>query len=347
LKTRNRKNIILGHLRDLLIVVIIGDFVTIFFSPSFSNFLKYLHWNSLYSLFIGAFLWKGNELVGYFISKYVDEQKEPIKALRWNLTGLFIYTTLAIYFVNYIWWILLFGKEHAFLFHDGLMILLIEFVVTIVIASILYAISFFKAWRESAVNEERLQKESLAHQYKALRNQVNPHFLFNSLNTLSTLVYKDQDQAAKFIKELSEVYRYVLEHKDSELVDISTELEFVENYVFLQKIRHGKSLEVEIGIPKVSGILVIPMSVQMLIENAIKHNIISEESPLNVEVKVNNEHLVVKNNLQPKSTVKDTGGIGLDNLKKQYEFFSEKEFVIEESTKEFTVKIPIIKTKPA
>ncbi len=345
MKKSYHKNTILKHLKDLLIVVIIGDVVTLFFNPDFTSYIKYLHWNSLYSLLIGGFLWKGNEVVSYFISKHVDDKKEPIKSLRWNLTGLFIYTTLAILVVNYFWWVLFIGKDIGFLFTNGLSILIVEFVVTIIIVSILLAVSFFKSWREAAVNEERLQKESLAYQYKALRNQVNPHFLFNSLNTLSSLVYKNQDQAAKFIKELSDVYRYVLEHKDIEVVDISTELKFVENYIFLQKIRHDKSLNVEINVPEKSGFMVVPISVQMLIENAIKHNVISEENPLFVHVSKENDHFVVKNNLQRKSTVKDSGGIGLENLKKQYEFLSDKEFIVEESDSEFTVKVPIIKSK--
>jgi len=346
-KKGNKKKSVKHHIFDLLLVVIIGDVITIFFNPDFSTFIKYLHWNSFYSLIIGGFLWKGNEVVGYLISKHVDIQKEPIKALRWNLTGLFIYTSLAIIVVNYFWWVLFIGKDIGFLFTDGLSILIIEFVVTVVIVSILLATSFFKAWREAAVNEERLKKESLAYQYQALSNQVNPHFLFNSLNTLSTLVYKDQDQAISFIKELSEVYRYVLEHKDSEVVDISTELDFVKNYAFLQKIRHGQSLDVKIEIKNGTGHKVIPMSIQMLIENAIKHNVVSGDNPLFIEISRDSDYIYVKNNLQRKTTVKDSSGIGLGNLKKRYEFISDKEFTTEENETEFIVKVPIIKSEPA
>ena len=332
------------HVRDLLLVVIIGDVITIFFNPDFSTFIKYLHWNSLYSLIIGGFLWKGNEVVGFLISKHVDEQKEPVKALRWNLTGLFIYTTLAIIIINHIWWVLFIGEEADFLIKDGLLILIIEFVVTVIIASILLAIGFFKAWREAAVNEERLKKESLEHQYKALRNQVNPHFLFNSLNTLTSLVYKDQNQAVKFIKELSEVYRYVLEHRDSELVDISIEIDFVKHYVFLQKIRHGENLNISINMKNMKNRKVIPMSLQMLIENAIKHNIVSEENPLNIEITENVDYYIIKNNLQRKTTTKDTGGIGLQNLQSRYGFISENRLITEENKEEFIVKVPLIKS---
>lgn len=244
MKKGHKKRSIQGHLFDLLLVVIIGDTITFFFNPDISSFLRFLPWNSFYSLVIGGFLWKGNEALGGFIGKYIDSYKDPFRALRWNLIGMFVYSTLIIIIINYIWWVLLFGKPADYLLRQGLLIMIIEFVVTVLIASILFSVGFFQAWRESAVNEERLKSESLAYQYKALQNQVNPHFLFNSLNTLSSLVYKDQDQAVKFIKQLSEVYRYVLEHKNAEVVELSTELIFVKNYVFLQKIRHGNSLNV-------------------------------------------------------------------------------------------------------
>ena len=292
----------LSHFFDLLLVVLIGDTINFFFNPELSSYLRFLPWNSLYSLFIGAFLWKGNELLGWFIGTRIDMNKYPFKALRWSLFGIFVYSTLVIIIINYIWWILIIGYPDDFLTRiQGILIMVTEFVVTIIIASILFGVKFFKAWRESAVSEERLKSESLAYQYKALQNQVNPHFLFNSLNALSSLVYKDQDQAVKFIKQLSEVYRYVLEHKDAELVDLSIEMSFVDNYIYLQKIRHEKSLNISYKLKNHEEVKVIPMSIQMLIENAIKHNIVSEEKPLFIEVTQNSDYVIIKNNLQQKS----------------------------------------------
>ncbi|MCD4729459.1 MAG: histidine kinase [Bacteroidales bacterium] len=345
MKKGHKKRSIQGHLFDLLLVVIIGDTITFFFNPDISSFLRFLPWNSFYSLVIGGFLWKGNEALGGFIGKYIDSYKDPFRALRWNLIGMFVYSTLIIIIINYIWWVLLFGKPADYLLRQGLLIMIIEFVVTVLIASILFSVGFFQAWRESAVNEERLKSESLAYQYKALQNQVNPHFLFNSLNTLSSLVYKDQDQAVKFIKQLSEVYRYVLEHKNAEVVELSTELIFVKNYVFLQKIRHGNSLNVSFDLRNSKKVKVIPMSIQMLIENAIKHNIVSEENPLFIEVNLNSEYVIVKNNVQHKTSVQDSGGIGLQNLNSRYELLSDKPILVEESDSDFIVRIPVLKTK--
>ncbi len=347
-KKRQKNRSILAHLFDLLLVVLIGDFVNLLFNPNFESYIEFLPWNSLYSLIIGGFLWKGNELLGNFIAKKIDSQKHPFRSLRWSLISMFLYSTLAILIINYFWWVHVIGYPNDFLqTFEGMLIMLIEFVITIIIASILFSRTYFNAWRALAVNEERLKNESLAHQYKALQNQVNPHFLFNSLNTLSSLVYKDQDQAVKFIKQLSEVYRYVLEHKDADLVDLQTELSFVKNYVFLQKIRHGSSLNFSNGVDLYVRVQVVPMSIQMLIENCIKHNIVSEENPLFVEVNLNHDYIVVKNNLQPKSSIEDTGGIGLQNLKSRYELLSENPVLIEETDKDFIVSIPALKAKPA
>lgn len=342
-KVHNKRSI-KKHLLDLLIVVLIGDFVNLLFNPNMESYLRFLPWNSLYSLIIGGFLWKGNELLGNLIAKKIDSQKQPFRSLRWSLISMFIYSTLAIIVINYIWWVHVIGYPNNFLqTFEGMLIMLIEFVITIIIASILFSRTYFNAWRALAVNEERIKSESLAHQYKALQNQVNPHFLFNSLNTLSSLVYKDQDQAVKFIKQLSEVYRYVLEHRDAELVDIFTELTFVKNYVFLQKIRHGNSLNISYDINTNERVQVVPMSLQMLIENTIKHNIVSEENPLFVEVSLNKDYVEVKNNLQPKSSIEDSGGIGLQNLKSRYKLLSDSPIQIEENESNFIVRVPIVK----
>ena len=345
METNCKKRIILGHLRDLLIVVIIGNFITFLFGASIEYLLSLR--TSAYSLMIGGFLWKGNEAVGYFIGKKIDIYKHPVKApkwLRWSLISMFVYSVLIIILINFFWTVIIWGHSTASLFKNGTLItMIIEFGITIAIASIMYSISFFKAWREAAVNEERLKKESIAHQYKALKNQVNPHFLFNSLNTLSTLIYKDQNLAAKFTKQLSEVYRYVLEHKDSEVVTVNTEVEFVEKYLYLQRIRHGDNLQTGIDIKNCNDKMIVPLSLQMLVENAIKHNVISEDDPLKIRIYNTETYIIVENNLQKKSSIADNGGIGLSNIKARYEHLTDIPLTIEESSDIFKVKVPLIK----
>ncbi|MBN1337921.1 MAG: histidine kinase [Bacteroidales bacterium] len=339
------KNSIWRHLRDILICAAIGNFIAWLFSFDLQAVWDNFWFNSLYAGSVGGVIWKGNEAISYYLARKIDMDKMPVKALRMHLFLMFAYSMFAIAAVNYIWYLVLAGKVHGFSAADWLVTMIIQFGITMIIGSILFSISFFRAWRESAVVAERLKRQSLALQYEALKNQVNPHFLFNSLNTLSSLVYKDPAQAEKFIKQLSEVYRYVLEHKDKELIALKTELEFVTRYVYLQKIRHGSSLDVETDISPAAGEAVIPMSVQILVENAIKHNVIAMDEPLSVTIYRENGFVVVRNNLNRKSIVTGGNRIGLANLKERYDYLSDKKFTVEEHGKDFTVKVPLLNQK--
>lgn len=344
---KKKQHALLGHVRDLVLIVIIGNFITFLFNPDVTNFVEHVPTWSLYSLMIGGTLWKGNQFIGWYLAQKIDYNKYPFKALRWNLISMFIYSLIAIVVVNYIWYVWIYGRTISQMFNYSYVSMIIELVVTVVITSIYFAIGFFQAWRESAVNEERLQKESIKLQYNALKNQVNPHFLFNSLNTLTTLVYKDPDLSAKFIKQLSEVYRYVLEHKDSELVSLDDEITFCNNYIYLQQIRHGDNLKTEIDISAGKQIMMVPLSIQLLLENAIKHNEVSDDNPLKISVQLKDDFIVVTNNLQLRSAIPDSGGIGLETLKKRYAFLSDKHISIEKTSASFIVKIPIIKKQAA
>lgn len=333
---------LLGHLRDILIVVVIGNVISFAFGQDLTNFWEQIKFNSLYSAFIGGALWKGNQFIGDFIGKKIDVNRHPQKALRWNLSVMFIYTVLAIIIVNYIWVVVIFNQPIRWLYTNMLLTMLIELFVTVAITSIFFSIGFFRSWRESAVNEERLQKESIKLQYQALKNQVNPHFLFNSLNSLTSLVSQNQQQAIKFIKELSEVYRYILSHKDNELVRLVEEIDFAKKYVYLQKMRHDNGLQVDFQIQDEKELYVVPVSVQILIENAIKHNEASEENPLKIEVKNTSESLLVRNNLQPKMGILDSGGIGLSTLRGRYGFLTGKNVVTREENGHYLVELPVI-----
>lgn len=340
------KNLI-GHLRDLLIVILIGNLVSFLFNMDFDNFFERLALGSLYSLFIGGFLWKGNQYIGFVIGKKMNINKSPLKVLWWNLSAMFIYSVTAIVVVNYIWFVLIFNWTPGRMFTAQLLTMLIELIITVVITSIFFSAAFFRSWRESAVNEERLKKESISLQYKALKNQVNPHFLFNSLNSLSSLVYKDQDLAVKFIKQLSEVYRYVLEHKENELVTLAEEVSFSEKYVYLQKIRHEEGLKFSVSLRDMNSRLVVPVSLQILIENAIKHNVIAEDIPLYIDIFDTDEAIVVRNNLQPRKALKESGGIGLSTIKARYSFLSDRKVITRETKEHFIVELPIIERPDA
>ncbi len=199
-------------------------------------------------------------------------------------------------------------------------------------------------WRYSLAELERYKKENVEFRFETLINQVNPHFLFNSLNTLSSLVYQNQDTAAKYIRELSKVYRYVLENKENEPVRLQNDLEFLKAYVYLFELRFSNmiSFNFEIDEKKLNW-YIPPMTIQLLIENAVKHNIISKKKHLQIKIFTENDYLCVTNNLQKKAQKPYSSGMGLSNIRSRYAYFSDKEVIITENESEFMVKIPLIK----
>jgi LytS/YehU family sensor histidine kinase len=208
-----------------------------------------------------------------------------------------------------------------------------------------YSRSFFKNWKRSVINEERLKRESIALQYESLKNQVNPHFLFNSLNVLTTLIEKNQEASIKYVEQLSEVFRYVLDQNSTELVPIETELKFIGSFIYLHKIRFGDNLQVKIAVTDPS-FFVVPVALQILVENAVKHNEISSEKPLLIEIFDDNHYLVIRNNLQPRNYLPDSNHIGIKTLEFQYNFLSGKKLEFCNNGSYFTVKLPkILKTK--
>lgn len=191
-----------------------------------------------------------------------------------------------------------------------------------------------------------LQEENIISQFESLKAQVNPHFLFNSLNVLSSLIFIDQKKASKFVRQLSKVYRYVLEQKDMDTISLEKELPFIESYIFLLKTRFDQNLKVSLKIPEEKQKLnVAPMVIQLLIENAIKHNIVSKTKPLTIEITEKEDRLSVVNNLQLKSSTEVSSKMGLNNIRKRYEYLSNKKIEIEETGEYFSVSIPLLSEK--
>jgi LytS/YehU family sensor histidine kinase len=190
---------------------------------------------------------------------------------------------------------------------------------------------------------ERFKKENAEFRFESLRSQLNPHFLFNSLNTLSSLVFENQEKAGIFIRELADVYRYILEFREHELVKVSKELEMVRSYIYLIQLRFDKNLEMAVKIGEKSGErMIAPMTMQMLIENAIKHNVISKKKPLTIRIYDEENYLVVENNIQKKETKEYSSNVGLKNIQSRYGFLSGDNIEVFEDDQIFKVKIPLI-----
>ena len=202
---------------------------------------------------------------------------------------------------------------------------------------------FINRYNQSLILAEKLKKESAEAQFSALRSQVNPHFLFNSFNVLSSLVHTDADLASKFIDQLSTVYRYLLQNQQNKIVSLKEELAFIDAYIFLLKIRFQENLQIDINIDdKFKETSIAPAALQLLIENAIKHNVVSKSNPLTIKIYSNATYLIVENSILLKEVKEESTYIGLKNLRKRYDYLCGDDAVITNSNGVFKVKIPII-----
>lgn len=216
-------------------------------------------------------------------------------------------------------------------------------VLTVIIFSVLLAISQYK-WRKEYHLRRKVEQDALQLNLQQLKNQLNPHFLFNSLNSLSALIGSDPQMAEEFVLKLSKVYRYVLEKRNDTLATVKDEMEFTRYYYFLQKIRFGEQLilDVQIGEEHTEG-MIPAMSLQLLIENAIKHNEITRLHPLHIRIYMAEDELVVENSYRPRSgETLDSMGIGFENIRKIYEFYSHKQFRYFVENELFVCKLPIL-----
>lgn len=220
-------------------------------------------------------------------------------------------------------------------------------ILSALVITLYEAISFYIQLQRTVAEKEHLARQNVESQLEGLRNQVNPHFLFNSLNTLAYLIPEDPDRAVRFLQQLSNVYRYVLESREAKIIPLCKELEFLDAYVFLLKERFGDNLQINItDLADKAHLAIVPLSFQMLFENAIKHNVISVEKPLTIEVFAENGHLIVRNNLQKKNQVMDSTGVGLSNIRDRYKMLTSKAVEIIPSQQYFTVALPIIELQP-
>lgn len=194
------------------------------------------------------------------------------------------------------------------------------------------------------IEKEKLEKENIRSQFEALRQQLNPHFLFNSLNSLKSIIASNPKQAEEFIVQLASVYRYLLNHRSRDVVHLKEEISFIKSYIFLLKIRFEETLRVDLSIEKdLMESLIVPLTLQLLIENAVKHNVISSNQPLVIEISiVDEQYIVIKNKIQPRLEVEGSSNFGLYNLNKQYSFIAEEEITIQKLNDTFIVKVPLI-----
>jgi len=310
---------------------------------------KIIHYyDFLISIAITILVWEGNLRIDEWLNLRYPWIAGPGKRILVHL-GLSVgYSALTIFIAAFLF--NCFSNEMPFHGTEFIRVTLIILGVLVLMSIILLTIEissqFFKHWKNSLIEIEKYRAESLQAQLQNLKNQINPHFLFNNLSVLSSLVYKDQDKAVEFINQLSKVYRYLLDNQNSELVTVEQELLFINSYTFLLRIRFGDNLIIRTGIIKADRQkLIPPFALQILIENAIKHNELSSEHPLTISMESLHETLSVSNNLQLKSQHEPGSQTGLQNIKARYKFFTDRPLEIVQNTENFTVKIPLLHSK--
>lgn len=336
-------------LNDWLIVPGLGGIglacITSYSSLAHGNYLNFAE-NAIMSGIFWTILANGNGWINDQVDKRWSWLETPIQRTVIGVLTTLIYTVLSALIVMYLILEFYYNVDFFGIIKDrGIMELLAApLIITAVIALWLHGRSFLMSWRQSAIDVEKLKSENLKSQFESLKSQVNPHFLFNSLNALSSLVYDNQDRAVEFIQELSKVYRYVLDHQNDEVVQLSDELAFLKSYVYLNKIRFGDNLNVEYqGLDSVNQKWMIPpVALQMLMENVLKHNEISKDNHLNVVVCLQDDRISIQNNINPlQSRKEDSSGLGLNNIKARYKLLTDKSVEITESP-EFAVTLPLL-----
>lgn len=335
-------------------IVVLYVFSVIFksFDLSFPDHLGVMLFRSqafslMYVLY-GLLVWEGASELFVRISQRAFNHRITYKLIVLCLS-LVVYGLLASYvfglcyaifdillFKNYEAW-----KSFTAFSYDLIFGIFIFYLLLLAYNGIVY---YYKSWKESQLNAEKLMRENIQAKYDVLKSQIDPHFFFNSLSVLTNLVYKSPDLAADYITQLAKSYRYILDKKFENLVSIKTELEFLDSYTYLIQIRHQNSIEFhrEISEDVQNKGRIPPAALQMLVENAVKHNRFSVNDPLHVRIWNENDDLVVSNELKKRNGLRNSFGVGLENIYKRYELNSDRPIKITETNDQFIVRLPII-----
>ena len=294
-------------------------------------------------LLMVALVWESNRLLFSFLEKHTSrlEKKVNILVLFFTLSLLPVAIISAVTSYLIPGWL---GFEVAETNMQFRLALAFTFRINLFLHTIHAIIYYNSRLKNSLLEAEKLKTLTVESQFEALRNQVKPHFLFNSFNVLSGLIYKDPALASEFIQQLSRVYRYLLYHQQEKLVSLKTELDYLDSYIFLLRIRFGDAFEVDKNIDDylLEKFCVPPASVQLLLENAVKHNKTSKKDILKVNIFEQDGFLVIRNNIQLKTNQEPSSGLGLHNIKMRYRHLANKNIVVKQDEHFFTVRLPLI-----
>jgi len=330
--------------RFLVINAVLAAAVTLFFTMYGDTSALVLFYNFSYSFIMSCAMSFGIGMLIRYSQKRYNWLHSPVKRFIFDLVAITVYAFVVSAAIYYFFGVLVFGTLDP----RNVSLVLIApntifpTIVAIIVSMFFTAKAFLRSWKAAALEAEQMHSERLKRQYQGLKDQLNPHFLFNSLNALSNLVYEDADKANSFIEKLSRVYRYVLEVQEEELVPLSRELEFARSYLKLQELRFAGKFGYSIRVDEAESVSLPPLSLQLLLENALKHNSATREAPLQINITREGENLTVSNNIQKRIQEGPPSHIGLQNIRARYGFLTDREVKVTSGPSDFTVRLPLL-----
>jgi sensor histidine kinase YesM len=338
-----------NHLKNIAIAFLIGCAVfvvgnAVFGDFNFKNvnaFLTSFAFYQLYSFVLGF----SNKYFFDYLETLPWKKGDMVKRIVVGILGSTIITLLMLFVLRALISTLYFGRTfNEFLDYESIKSYQFGLWITLTIVITFHFIYFYNKYQKNKLKEQKVIAGTASAKFDALKNQLDPHFLFNSLNVLTSLIDENPESAQKFTTSLSKVYRYVLEQKNKDLVTVDEELDFARTYMSLLKMRFEDSIVFDIP-DRASNpdSKVVPLSLQLLLENAVKHNMVTTSKPLHIKIyEDTNGNLVVENNLQPKQIVKKGSGVGLENIKQRYQLLTHKKVNINQQAGRFAVAITML-----
>lgn len=297
-----------------------------------------------YTMLYGYSLYFANSFIFSKLDDIFKDNRFTRKRLFVGAFASFLISLLVIFLIRVLEDVIIEKKSfYDFIANENPGNYIVAMVITLIVTLAIHAFYFYKDYQENKVKEQKVIAGTASAQFESLKNQIDPHFLFNSLNVLSSLIEENPESAQKFTTSLSKIYRYVLEQKDKELVSVQEELAFAKTYMNLLKMRFENSITYDLPENfENEEAKVVPLSLQLLLENCIKHNVVSENKPLHIKIYIENNFLVVENNLQTKEILTDRKGVGLQNIISRYAILTKRNVLIEQNENTFKVLLPIL-----
>ncbi|RTY74638.1 histidine kinase [Flavobacterium sp. LS1R10] len=333
------------------VIIFLVSFLIEFITVGSEVFSPRLYVYFLYCMLYSVTLYLVNAALFVFLDKVFKDNIYVPKRILIGFVSSFFLTLFVIFLLRiFIKVIIERNSFSEFLSNETPQAYIESSIITFIVLLGVHALHFYKAYNENKVKEQKIIAGTANAKFESLKNQIDPHFLFNSLNVLSALIEENPENAQRFTTSLSKIYRYVLEQKDKELVPVEEELAFAKTYMNLLKMRFENSLFYELPIQN-DGIAssltmteakVVPLSLQLLLENTVKHNVVSEQRPLHIRIYVEGDYLAIQNDYQKKEVLQDRQGVGLQNIVNRYGIITNRKVLVIQNETTFTVKIPLL-----